>query len=253
MPTLNPKLTSLVLVVLALLLGSQTVNTIVDISKKYEKSPQEQEKLTISAEGKITASPDVAKINISVVSEGNDQVDLKNEGNKIVVALQEYLKKQGVEDKDILTQNFSLSPKYNWGDGKTMTIDGYSFTQSLQVTLRKLENAGEIVAGLVQEGANDVSQLQYEFSDYEGLKQKARQLALENARQKAEELAKTAGITLGKLITFSEQGISAPPIGPMYAFDIAKGNGPTSSSVSAPIMSGTTDVVATLSVTYALQ
>jgi uncharacterized protein YggE len=206
----------------------------------------EKEKLTISAEGKIDAIPDIAELSLSVITEGVDEKKAKNENAVQINAVLAYLESMGIEKKDIQTQGIQVSPKYDWTDGKT-TINGYTMTQNLIVTIRALDKAGEIVAGAVDKGANEVGQLQYDFSDSEGLKQQARQLALGNARTKAEELAKTAGITLGKLITFSEQNVSSPVIANYRAFEMASD---VKSTVSAPITPGTSEVIATISVTY---
>ena len=231
---------------LILLIVSTIATQWIKLGNDLKQSAGEKEKLTISAEGKIEAVPDIAKLSLSVMTEGKEEKQAKNDNAIKTNAVLDYLQTAGVEKKDIQTQIVQVSPKYDWTDGKS-TIIGYTMTQSLNVTIRALDKAGEIVAGAVDKGANEVGSLQYDFSDSEGLKQKARQLALQNARQKADELAKTAGISLGKLITFSEQNISSPMLSNYRAFEASD---KVNSTISAPITPGTSEVIATISVTY---
>lgn len=90
------------------------------------------------------------------------------------------------------------------------------------VKIRTLNKAGDIVAGIVQEGANTVSGPSFTIDDPSELEQKAREEAMEKAGEKARSIAKAGGFRIGKLISVQE-GVSFPQ--PIFAerFAIAKG------------------------------
>ena len=89
---------------------------------KYQGSLYPARTLVVSAEGKTTVSPDVASFNFSVVSEGKDPEKIADENNKAMNAAIKFIKEQSIEDKDVKTAGYNLSPRYEYDEDRKKTF-----------------------------------------------------------------------------------------------------------------------------------
>jgi len=205
---------SKIAVLIFLLIIILTLNQLWDLWGKWGwVSPplKDPRTITISAEGKVTATPDTAKIQLSVVTDGPtaDAVQQKNSEN--INKVTDFIKSSGVGDTDIKTTYYNLYPKYDYVNGRQIPA-GYSLSQTLEVKIRDLKKTGQILTGAVARGANQVSGVEFFVDDPDNLKAQAREQAFSKAQTKAQELAKLAKVRLGKVITFSESSSGQPPI-----------------------------------------
>lgn len=213
-------LAGLVLASVIVYLGVSTINTIKE--GRYIGRPESQrDTITIQGEGKVTATPDVGQITVSIVTQNRDvntaQTNNINKFNSLVDAL----KNAGIDKKDLTTTNYTVYPMYDWIDG-AQVFRTYEVRQSLAVKIRDLENAGNIITIAGQSGVNEVSGLSFTIDNPETIKAEARRLALENAQQKAEDLARLAGVKLGKIVSFSETSTDYYPPQPYLYADKAE-------------------------------
>lgn len=167
--------------------------------------------ITISAQGKVTATPDTARMSMSVVSDGKTAQEVQQKNTEAMNKVIAFVKSNGVKDEDVKTTSYNLYPKYDYIEGRQAAA-GYSLNQALEVKIRDIKKAGEIITGAVGAGANQVFGVEFFVDDPEGLKSQARVQALEKARAKAKESAKAAKVRLGKIITFTESGNMPSPI-----------------------------------------
>ncbi|GIW66955.1 MAG: SIMPL domain-containing protein [Candidatus Parcubacteria bacterium] len=173
---------------------------------EYVKINQPQRILVIIGEGKETVVPNVAKINIGVITEGDSLESLPEENLSKMNKIINFLKEQEIDDKDIKTENYSITPKYDYSISPSRII-GYTINQNLSVKVRDLNKIGNILNGVVQQGANNVYGPYFTVDEPEVYLAKAREKAILNAKQKAEIIAKTAGLKLGKIININEYSI----------------------------------------------
>ncbi|MFA5358452.1 MAG: SIMPL domain-containing protein [Patescibacteria group bacterium] len=173
--------------------------------KSYDYIGQAQTRDTIAIQGmgKVVVVPDIATFNIGLVTNRLTVAAAQKENTDKMNNITKALKDLGIDDKDIKTSNYNISPDYRW-DGNRSTLAGYIVNQSVTVKVRDLEKVGDIFAKAGELGANDVSGLQFTVDDQEEFKAQARSKALNNAKVKAEALAKDLGIKLGKVVNFSE-------------------------------------------------
>lgn len=166
--------------------------------------------ITVSAEGKVKVVPDVSTITFSVVSEGKDPKALQIENTNKMNAAIAFVKSLGIDAKDIKTDQFSLQPKYQWiqSEGRQIT-DGYTFTQSVTVTLRDFNKAADVSKGLVSLGINQISGPNFNIEDTDRYQNQARELAFKKARAKVDAMARENGVRVRRVVTFSE-GSSGP-------------------------------------------
>ncbi len=224
-----------------------------EISDTYSnKNPKNV--MTVSAEGKVSATPDLATVTLGVVSQGVNAADVQEQNSKKVNKIIDFIKAQGITKDDISTSQFNVYPRYDYTNGKN-EINGYEARQTISIKVKGVDkssdNLGKILSGATNNGANEVSGVALSFEDPDNLRQQARQQAIEKAKAKAQELAKTAGITLGKVVSVSESGNFDYPV-PMYA-GAGMGGGmalDSAKSVSPNVEPGSQDITAQMSVVF---
>jgi uncharacterized protein len=176
---------------------------------EYSKSKPVLRTFSISGEGKEVVVPNIAEVRIGVISEGKDLTTLQKENSEKMNRIISFLKEKGIDEKDIQTENYLVSPKYDYSK-PPYKIVGYTINQDLKVKVRDLSKIGEILSQAVNYGANNVSGPNFTFDDKEVYLEKAREKAIRNAKEKAEKIAKTVGFRLGKIISIIESSPFEP-------------------------------------------
>jgi uncharacterized protein YggE len=120
------------------------------------------------------------------------------------------LKAMGVPDRAIQTSQFSISPQYTDGNTQPQRLTGYEVTNQVTVTLNNVDKLGTALDALAAAGANRMEGIQFSIRDSAALLTKARQAAVDDARTKAKTYAQAAGVTLGPILSISENGNEAP-------------------------------------------
>lgn len=162
--------------------------------------------LSVVGEGKVDAVPDTANVsagitvsNVRTAQEAETKISDIN--NKIVAALE----KLGIDKKDIQTSNFSVNPTYNYQiPSDPNTISGYTGTATLTIKVRKVDDLPKVITAATEAGANQVYNNGFSIENPEKYREEARNMAIKNAREQAEKLAKQLGIRLGKVVNISE-------------------------------------------------
>ncbi|HLC89792.1 MAG TPA: SIMPL domain-containing protein [Patescibacteria group bacterium] len=240
-------LATVVVVFLAIFLGVLTRNEL----KKYDyigRESQQTYTITIDGEGKVTAIPDIAQISLGIQTDKSTVAQAQQENTDKMNKIIDELKKMGIEAKDIKTTNYSIYPRYDWTSG-TQILRGYAVSQNVTVKIRDLEKVGAIVDRAGNLGANEVGGLNFTIDEPEKLRQDAREIALGNAKEKAEALAKVAGVKLGKLVSFSENGVTPPPIYRDYALKSLEA-GASDQAVAPSVEPGSQEIIVNVMVTY---
>ena len=194
-------------------------------------------------------------VNLGVLTQGSSPAVVQEENSKKINKIIDYVKAQGISKDDISTSQFNIYPQYNYDNGRNEII-GYQLNQTITIKVRGVdkgtEQLGKILQGAVTQGANELNGVSLSFDDPDNLRQEARKLAIEKAKQKAQELADAAGITLGKVVSVSESGGGGYPV-PYYSDAVGMGGGYGGAevkSVSPNIEPGSQDVVANMTVVF---
>jgi uncharacterized protein YggE len=206
--------------------------------------------ITIAASGEAVGKPDVAKISLAVVKEGDSVAAVTTESNTTMNTIIAGLKNNGVEEQDIKTTAYNLSPKYNY-EKQPYDIAGYTLNQTVEVKVRDFEKISTLVDQATQAGANSVSSPVFTIDDAEALKDLARFNAFTKAQAKAESLAEAANVHLGEVVTFTENDTEPnyPPT-PYYELQMAKD---TAATAQPTFEGGSQDVTVNVSVTFEIQ
>jgi hypothetical protein len=170
---------------------------------KYIGLPIERHTITVAGEGRVSVMPDIAKIEVGTVIEKTTVSAAQQENTRIMNALNEKLAGFGVDKTDAQTANYSISPVYDWNDGR-QTLRGYQVSQNLRLKIRDMDKVGDILGAAGELGANQVGGIEFTVDDPDVVKQQARVKALQNAKAKARSLADIMGVKLIRVISFGE-------------------------------------------------
>ena len=164
--------------------------------------------IEVSAEAEVFSRPDIALVSFSVTTEENDADKALSLNAEKVNSIMNYLKGVDIKEEDMKTTTFDIRPRYEYhrDDLKTGTrvLVGYEARQSVEVKIREMEDIGEVLEGGVKSGANQVSNLTFTIEDESELKREARNKAIEKAKEEAGILEDQLGISLGRIVDFSE-------------------------------------------------
>ncbi|TAK05405.1 SIMPL domain-containing protein [Patescibacteria group bacterium] len=223
---------------------SVKTNQAYEETKRIGRADVPQPTIAINGEGRVTAVPDVARISVGLITEGRDIATIQRQNTEKMNNLIAAVKTLGVADKDIQTTNYSIYPKYDYTDGRSI-LSGYTVNQNATVKVRDLSKVGAIFAKVGEIGANQVSGPDFTIDDPTALRDQARLDAIADAQMKAEALARSLGVRLGRVVGFSESGSGAPV--PFY--DLARGLG---GAESAPpkIEAGELDITSDVSLVF---
>lgn len=197
--------------------------------------------ITVVGSGQVNARPDQAVIRLGVYTDAGKASDAMSANSERMQALLDALKAAGIKAEDIQTQGINVSPRYA-PDG-TSAVIGFTATNAVSVRVRDVAKVGDVLDKAMAAGANTVEGLSFEVSDQTALLSQAREAAMDNARQTAEQLAKLAGEQLGAVVTISES-VSVPQ---PYLYDRAAAMGG-----AVPVEPGMQAVQTTVQVTYLL-
>ncbi len=226
---------------------------------------------TVAGDGKASAIPDVARFTARVITQGDTNLGISQEKNtQKINAVIAFIKTKGVDQKDIKTQNYSVDPRYQYFDcssnqpvvgGESVKpcpppqIVGYTVEQTIIVTVRQnnFTSIGDLLSGVVQKGANSVSQLSFEVDDPTSVQDKARALAIEKAKVKAANMAQAGGFSLGRLLSIDE-GSSSEPYYNRYDYAAPMASTSSLEGKSSPtIEPGSQDVTVDVTLKYEIQ
>lgn len=204
--------------------------------------------ISINGEGLVKAKPDMATVQVVVdVSNknvGEAQSDAATRMNNVMAKLKE----QGVADDDIKTSQFAIYPQYDYTPGREQgTLVGYRVVNGVAVTIKQLDKVGKVLDAVVAAGATRVDSVAFSIADPTPLQSQARAAAVKQARTRAEELAKAAGVSLGKVTSISESTAGAIPEFASMTKAAALGAGDT------PITPGSLEIRVNVQVNYAIQ
>ncbi len=202
--------------------------------------------ITVSASGKVTVVPDVARINLGVTITKSTVKAARAAAASAMTDIIAATKGLGVADADIQTTNLSLYPRY--GNGSSPKVVGYQISEQIQVTVRDLDKAGDVVDAATAKGATDVNGISFEYNDPIKAQNDARAAAVAAARVSAQAMAGAGNVSLGAVVSITDATPSMPPV--FYGYGTMKGA--PLADVATPVQPGTQDVNATVTVVFAI-
>ncbi len=227
--------------------------------------------ISFDGKGEVSAVPNLATISFTI---NDTEKDLKSAQDKVTAkekAALAFLDSQKIDKKDIKTENYNSYPQYEYlnsicptyqldtGSGMMprycppgkQTLTGYTVSENISVKVHDLSKAGDIVKGIGAVGVSEISGPNFSIDKEEELKAQARKMAIDEAKTKAEVLARDLGVHLVRIVNFSENG-NYPIMygGAMMSAD----KGVSSQSAPAPeLPTGENKITSNVTITYEIR
>ena len=195
----------------------------------------------VTGEGRVTVAPDTANVSAGVSATGSTVKEVQDKMNAAINKVSASIKNLGIESKDIKTSNYNVNPIY----GESQRITGYSANTNLSIKVRDIKKVNAVIDSAIEAGATNVSNLGLTVSERSVFENEARKKAVEEAKKKAENAAKTAGFMLGKIVNYSESFADFPP--PLALSLEVKDRGQTN------IEPGENEIVVTVTLSYEIK
>jgi len=195
-----------------------------------EISTSKMSTFDVSGESKISTVPDQAEVRMGLTVNEATVKAAQDRANTVINDINTRLGELGIEKKDIKTENYSLYPQYDYQPGSNQRITGYTVNANLVVTMTDFALVNQTIDMATNAGANQIGGITFSLSDDKKAEteEQARKEAIEDAREKASELAGLAGMRLGKIVNVYEAPSDDYSIygrAEMTTMDAAKGMG----------------------------
>ncbi len=220
--------------------------------------------ISVSGYGEALGVPDIATFSFSITSLKPTVAAAQEEVTTKVNAITQFLKDSGVDEKDIKTSDYSVYPQYDYTQSVCsngicppgrQVLRGYEVRQTTSIKVRDTEKAGDLLSGVGSKGATEVSGLNFTFDDPDAIQKEARDEAIADAKDKADELAKQLGVRLVRVVSYGDSGNYPGPM-PYYRSDVAYGMGGVANetkAVAPDISIGENKVVSNVTITYEIR
>jgi len=170
-------------------------------------APQQQTGIWVTGQGEAMAVPDLAELRLGVEVQADTVAEAQAEASEAMGKVQQALKDNGVAEKDIQTQQFSIYPVTKWiSDKEEEEIVGYRVTNIVVAKIREVDKAGAIIDAVAEAGGDStrIQGISFDVDDKAPYYEQARAKAVEDASNKATQLAELIGVGLGKATYISE-------------------------------------------------
>lgn len=149
--------------------------------------------LSVDGQGTGTAEPDMATVTIGVTTQGKDAAKAQNDNAWVSNQIQTAIRGLGIAEKDIQTRNYSFYPNYNTDKDHRNEVTGYTVNNSVIVVVRDIKLTGKVIDAALSNGANEINSLDFSASDTRAVRKVALLNAVQDARDKADVIAKGLG------------------------------------------------------------
>lgn len=251
------KLGALLLLVASIFVALLAIDTFKGL---FEPRPPMGNVVSVEGTGRVTAIPDIATVTFSVREEAQTASNAQDTAAKKVNVALAVVRELGVEEEDIKTTSYNVTPKYSravpcysaYCPEYEQRVTGYIASQTVEVKVRDTAVVGEVLSALGDAGVSNLYGPSFTVDDPEALKAEARKMAIEDARSKAKTLAKDLKVNLSRVTGFWEQ------TGPYYdtkAYGLGGADAYIESAVleSPELPVGESEIVVRVSVTYEIR
>lgn len=197
----------------------------------------------VTGTGVVYGEPDTAVLDVGVSTVAEDVKLAMAEADEIMNAVRAAAVAAGVAEEDVVTTGLHVWRDERLDSEGNTTATRFQVRHSYRLTVRNVDAAGEVLAAVVDAGANEVGGISFTLSDAGALAEEARNMALRDAEVRANGLAVAAGLELGAPTAISELEVGPEPQFRQAAMMDAGGSS---------IASGQLAIAVTVQVSYAL-
>lgn len=200
--------------------------------------------IEVHGRGTLEVRPDTADITVGVRVTATTASEALDRANRSASALVDAVKQAGVDDDDIATTELSVYPNY----GSSNRITGYTASNTVVVTVREIDTAGDVIDAAAAAAGDDVTLggISFYVDDTEAVIGEARRAAVENATARATAYAEAAGVEVGEVVRITEETVSTLPIY-RNGYDQATGG-----EAGIPVQAGTQELAVDIDIVFAI-
>jgi len=208
--------------------------------------------LSASGNGEIKVIPDIAVINVGVMTENINVQVAQTENAQIMDRLITVLTGAGIAREDIQTSGYTIYPVYDDTSPLRSKIKYYQVTNTVQITIRDLNRAGEFVDLAVANGANQVNSISFMLSEEkeQALRAEVLTQAVKNAKADADTVALATGTTITGVQSITVGAVYAPVV---YDNRYMSSGEMKTAAAPTPIEPGQISITAQVSIAYLIQ
>jgi uncharacterized protein YggE len=208
----------------------------------------QEEGIWVTGEGEVMAKPDIATLRLGIAAQAATVAEAQSQATEAMSKVMAALIDNGVAEKDIQTQYFSIHEVTKWDrENEEEVVIGYRVTNKVTAKIREIDKADAIIDAVVEAGGDltRIDGISFSVDDPSAYYEEVREEAMADAKAKAEQLAELAGVTLGKP-TYISEGISYPIYPRDYNYEMA------GAAPETPISPGEMEISLTVQVAYAI-
>jgi len=166
----------------------------------YDDRPR----ISVHGESMVKVEPDEILVSLGIETRDNDILLAKRQNNEILQRALAAIRECGVPDDDIQTDHLSIEPEYDGRAHIPQNFLGYFVRNTILVTLDRTEAVEPLVTGALAAGVNYLHGIEFRTTELKKHRERARELALEAAREKAEKMAAVLGQSVGLPLQINE-------------------------------------------------
>lgn len=169
--------------------------------------------VTVGGRGEVAATPNRARLTMSVELTRPELKAAQDEANRTVRDYLAQLRSLGVRDEDISTAGLTIRAEYDYSGKNGRKFLGYHVSRGVQIVVRDLDKIGDYLTRATAAGINNISDPQLESSHADELRRQALAKAAEDAQANARVLAQTLGARLGPVhrLNATAESVIPPP------------------------------------------
>ena len=206
--------------------------------------------LTVSGIGVAQIAPDTAEITVGVITEAKDAAKAHGDNAAQAARVHKAMKELGIADRDIQTEHYDFSQRYDMRDSGRGDVIGYTAQNTVVIKVRNLDNVSKVIDAALANGANRIDSLNFTASDTSAAKNAAIADAVRSAKSKAQVLADSLGVRLVRVLNvYAETQSFAPRESNFMPMMMAKAG----DAAATPIAAGELSVDASVNVTYVIE
>jgi len=218
-----------------------------------EQTNEPARTVVMTGTGRASVVPDQLSFSVSVHITRADVSDAMEESNQTMARVLASLKDYGVTKKEMQTTGLTIDPVYRYYSYAPPEITGYRVGQSARVTVKELAKAGKAITATVRAGGNAVRvrNISLGISDREEVLQQARDLAVEQATNKAKQYAEATDQALGSVLSLKEVRASQPRTYPTWQSGyLSRSSMDLAAAAPVPIRAGEEKLAVTVQVVW---
>jgi hypothetical protein len=213
-------------------------------SQQRDKRPRPPS-ITVNGEATISAEPDLAQIDIGVVTQARTAPEASKENAERLTRVLTEVKKILGKDDEAKTSGYSLTPTYRYPKGGKPEIVGYNASNTIRIKSARLDQVGRLIDAAMQAGANNVNRLVFTLKDEQAAQLEALRAASAKAKVKAEAIAGSLGLKIVKIASITE---GERAIQPVFRQTMAA-RGEALAAAPTPVEPGTVEIRSTVTLT----